>query len=150
MEFKLNIGCPKTKKCFKKELKENDCKLLIGKKIGDSIKGEAIDFPGYEFQITGGSDNSGFPMRWDVDLAGRKKILISSGVGLKKKKRNGIRLRKTVAGNKIHDKTVQINMKIIKYGKESLDKPAEEEKPAETPSKEQATKGKKPVEEKKK
>lgn len=130
MEFKLNIGCPKTKKCFKKELKDNDCKPLIGKKINETIKGEAIDFPGYEFLITGGSDSSGFPMRWDVDAAGRRKVLLSGGVGIKKKKRTGIRLRKTVAGNEIHENTVQVNMKIVKYGKEPLEKPKEEEKEA--------------------
>lgn len=134
MEFKLNIGCPKTKKCIKKELKENDCKPLIGKKIGDILKGEAIDFPGYEFKITGGSDSSGFPMRWDVDTVQRKRILISSGVGIKKKKRRGIRLRKTVAGNLIHEKTAQINMKIIKYGPEPLVKV---EVPTEEKSKEE-------------
>ena len=131
MEFKLNIGCPKTKKCIKKELKDNDCKPLIGKKINDVLKGEAIDFPGYEFKITGGSDNSGFPMRWDVNGSQRKKILISSGVGIKKKKRHGIRLRKSVTGNSISENTSQINMKIIKYGPKPLDAPTKEEKPAE-------------------
>jgi small subunit ribosomal protein S6e len=140
MEFKLNIGCPKTKKCVKKELKETDCKPLIGKKIGEVLKGEAIDFPGYEFKITGGSDSSGFPMRHDVDAAQRKRILISSGVGIKKKKRKGIRLRRTVAGNTIHEKTAQINMKILKYGPEPLEKVAEEpkkEKKQEKASKEE-------------
>lgn len=128
MEFKLNIGCPKTKKCIKKELKDTDCKPLIGKKINEVLKGEAIDFPGYEFKITGGSDASGFPMRYDVDSAQRKRILISSGVGLKKKKRKGIRLRRTVAGSIIHEKTAQVNMKILKYGPEPLEKPTEEPK----------------------
>jgi len=143
MEFKLNIGCPKTKKCIKKELKDNDCKPLIGKKIGDVLKGEAIDFPGYEFKITGGSDSSGFPMRWDVDSVQRKKILIASGVGIKKKKRRGIRLRKTVAGNLVHEKTVQINMKIMKYGPEPLVKveaPAEKKSEEATPKEEEKKK----------
>ena len=131
MEFKLSIGCPKTKKCYKKELKEEDCKPLIGKKIGNILKGESIDFPGYEFKITGGSDSSGFPMRFDVDGSQRKKILIASGVGIKKKKRKGIRLRKTVAGNTIHVDTAQINLKIMKYGKDPLEKPSETEKKEE-------------------
>jgi len=132
MEFKLNIGCPKTKKCIKKELKNTDCKPLIGKKIGEVLKGETIDFPGYEFKITGGSDASGFPMRHDVDTVQRKRILIASGVGIKRKKRHGIRLRKTVAGNTIHEKTAQINMKIMKYGKAPLEKPKAEESKEET------------------
>ena len=129
MEFKLNIGCPKTKKCYKKDLKEEDCKPLIGKKIGDILKGESVDLQGYEFKITGGSDSSGFPMRFDVDGPQRKRILIASGVGIKKKKRKGIRLRKTVAGNTIHADTAQINLKIMKYGKDPLEKAAEPEEP---------------------
>ncbi len=125
MEFKLNIGCPKAKKCYKKELKDDDCRVLIEKKIGDIIKGEAVGFKGYEFQITGGSDYCGFPMRKDVNGSQRKKILIASGVGIKKRKRKGIRLRKTVAGSVINENTVQINMKTVKYGPEPMEKPAE-------------------------
>ena len=144
MEFKLNIGCPKTKKSYKKDLKEEDCKPLIGKKIGDILKGESIDFPGYEFKITGGSDSSGFPMRFDVDGSQRKRILIASGVGIKKKKRKGIRLRKTVAGNTIHADTAQINFKIMKYGKNPLDKVAESEVKVEEAPKKEEKKEKKP------
>ena len=144
MEFKLNIGCPKTKKCYKKDLKEEDCKPLIGKKIGDILKGESVDLQGYEFKITGGSDSSGFPMRFDVDGYQRKRILIASGVGIKKKKRKGIRLRKTVAGNTIHADTAQINLKIIKYGKDPLDKAAESEVKVEEAPKKEEKKEKKP------
>jgi len=150
MEFKLNIGCPKTKKCYKKDLKEDDCKPLIGKKIGDILKGESVDFPGYEFKITGGSDSSGFPMRFDVDGPQRKRILIASGVGIKKKKRKGIRLRKTVAGNTIHADTAQINLKIMKYGKDPLDKAAESEVKAEEAPKKEKVKQEKPAEVKEK
>ena len=150
MEFKLNIGCPKTKKSYKKDLKEEDCKPLIGKKIGDILKGESIDFPGYEFKITGGSDSSGFPMRFDVDGSQRKRILIASGVGIKKKKRKGIRLRKTVAGNTIHADTAQINFKIMKYGKNPLDKVAESEVKVEEAPKKEKVKQEKPAEVKEK
>jgi small subunit ribosomal protein S6e len=136
MEFKLNIGSPKDKKCHKKEIKEADCKLLIGKKIGEIIKGEAIDFPGYEFEITGGSDYCGFPMRRDVEGAQRKRILIASGVGIKKRKRKGIRLRKTVAGSRIYEKTAQINLKVTKYGSQPLDKPEESKDEASEEKKE--------------
>ena len=150
MEFKLNIGCPKTKKCYKKDLKEEDCKPLIGKKIGDILKGESVDLQGYEFKITGGSDSSGFPMRFDVDGPQRKRILIASGVGIKKKKRKGIRLRKTVAGNTIHADTAQINLKIMKYGKDPLEKAAEPEEPKGNAPKKEEVKQEKPKEDIKK
>lgn len=134
-EFKLNIGDPKTKKVLKKDLKDAEAKPLIGLKIGDKVKGEIMDLPGYEMEITGGSDNAGFPMRKDVLGSNRKKVLIVSGIGIRKNNK-GNKRRRTVAGNTIYDGTVQVNMKVIKHGKTPL---FEEEKPAEEASKEEAT-----------
>ena len=67
---------------------------------------------GVELLITGGSDNAGFPMRKDVRGGGRKKILIVAGVGARKKAA-GLRQRKTVSGNTISSRTVQINLKVV-------------------------------------
>ncbi|MBU0665989.1 MAG: 30S ribosomal protein S6e [Nanoarchaeota archaeon] len=135
VEFKLNIGNPKTGKTYKKEIVEEEAKPLLGKKIGDKIKGELIGFPGYEFEITGGSDYCGFPMRKDVGGSARKKILIASGVGTRHK-RKGIRLRRTVAGNTVYSKTAQINIKVIKEGKASLGEEPKVEVKAEEAKKE--------------
>ncbi len=116
MAVKLVIG-QKDGKCVQKELA--DAHPLLGKKIGDKITGDSIGFTGYEFQITGGSDYCGFPMRKDVEGFSRKRILAVSGIGLKKKAK-GIRQRKTVCGNTIHPKIVQVNMKVLTQGKEPL------------------------------
>jgi small subunit ribosomal protein S6e len=151
-EFKLVLSDPKTGKSLQREAKEGVAKSLIGKKIGEAIKGEMIDLPGYEFVITGGSDSSGFPMRSDVENLVRKKITAVSGIGVhnrlrkpnpKKKgwrKMKGMRLKKTVAGNMVHDKTAQVNMKVTKKGREPIfgEEPAEvkkEEKPAKADAK---------------
>ncbi len=130
-EIKLNISY---KGKTKKVVIEN-AKFLFGKKIGDKIKGEGIDMPGYEFEISGGSDASGFPMRNDVEGTSRKRILIAGGVGLRKKPRKGFRTRKTVAGNTIYEKTAQVNLKVLKMGKDDLfaepkTEASEEENPA--------------------
>lgn len=130
MEFKLNIGEPKSGKTFQKQISEAESNNLTGRKIGDKIKGDNLGFKGYEFEITGGSDSSGFPMRFDVSGSQRKKILIASGVGTRHN-RKGIRLRRTVAGNTIFSKTAQINLKVIKYGKGPLVDKSAEEKPAD-------------------
>ena len=139
-EFKLVISDPKKGKSLQREVKEDTAKRLIGTKMGDTVKGELIDLPGYEFQVTGGSDASGFPMRNDVLGSARKRITTVKGVGVMNKLRKpnpkkkgwrtmkGMRLKKTVAGNTVHDKTAQINMKITKQGREVL---FEEAKPAE-------------------
>jgi small subunit ribosomal protein S6e len=118
VEFKLNLNDPKTGLSYKKEVKDQNAKAFLGKMIGESIKGEAIDMQGYEFEITGGSDNCGFPMRSGI-LTPRKKLYAFEGVGLKRKAR-GIMQRKTVCGMVINDKITQINLKITKQGKEAL------------------------------
>lgn len=89
-------------------------------KIGDTIKGGLIGFPNYEFQITGGADSSGFPMRKDVHGPVKKKILVSKrGTGYKPL-RKGQKKRKTVRGNEITYDMTLINLKIIKYGEAEL------------------------------
>ncbi len=128
-EFKLVIGT-KSGKCVQREAKEDAAKPLIGKKIGDKISGDALGLAGYEFEVTGGSDYCGFPMRKDVQGTARKRILAISGVGLKKKAK-GVRQRKTVCGNTIHAKISQVNLKVLKEGAEKLDAAKKEDAPKE-------------------
>lgn len=126
MSIKIVIG--HKGKCLQKELSEDEGKFFIDKKLGDKVDGSDFGYNGYEFEITGGSDQCGFPMRKDVDGAVRKKILAVEGIGLKKKMK-GIRQRKTVCGNTIHEKTSQINLKVLKEGSEPLFEEPKEEKP---------------------
>lgn len=148
-EFKLVIGDTKSGKCYQKEVKDDAAGKFLGLKIGDKLAGELIDLPGYEFEVTGGSDYCGFPMRFDVVGSTRKQIFTVKGVGIKNKKHRpnpkkkgwrtmeGMRRKKTVAGNTIFEKTAQINLKVLKHGKDPLEtKPeapaeASAEKPAE-------------------
>ncbi len=123
-EFKLSIG-EKSGKTHQIVVSGQNAASLIGKKIGDRIRGESIDLPGYEFEITGGSDYCGFPMRKDISGPVRKKILITNGVGIRNN-RKGMRKRKTVCGNTIHEKISLISMKVIKQGKKPLGKQEEE------------------------
>ena len=136
MVIKVVIGT-KQGKCLQKELSDDESKTLLGMKIGDKVEGDAIGFAGYEFEITGGSDHCGFPMRKDVDGDARKRILAVQDIGLKKKAK-GIRQRKTICGNTVGINTSQVNMRILKEGAEPLIKeepkeeaPKEEAKPEE-------------------
>lgn len=138
MAIKINIGVPSQKKTKQIELSEEQSKALYDKRVGETIKGELVDLPGYQFEITGGSDNAGFPMRKDIDLAGRKKILVVRGTG-NKDTRAGRRLRKTMAGAIIYAGTAQVNLKAVKEGKESLwEEPKAEEPAAEAPAEDQS------------
>lgn len=118
MKLKLVLG-DKSGKTKQIEIDEAMSKSFMGLKIADTVKGELIDMPGYEFVLTGGSDNAGFPMRHDVVSANRKKILVVSGIGVRKNV-PGRRLRRTVAGNTIGANAAQVNLKITKSGKKPL------------------------------
>ncbi len=119
VEFKLVIADPKTGKSYKHEVKGTEASKLVGMKLGEKLNGDLIGLAGYEFEITGGSDYCGFPMRKDLDGIDRKKIYTVKSVGIKKVKK-GERLRKMVCGNTIHARISQVNLKILKYGKSPL------------------------------
>ena len=126
--YKLNISGGNTGpgKGLSKLVQIDENKFRFeGMKIGEIIKGGLIGFPNYEFEITGGSDTSGFPIRKDVHGPVKKRILVSKrGIGYKPT-RKGQKRRKTVRGNEItHDITL-INLKVIKYGEAELYKAKE-------------------------
>ncbi len=159
MVFKINIGT-KQGKTYKLE---TESKALVGKELHQKIQGKDVspELEGYEFEIAGASDSSGFTALSSVEGEGLKKVLLSYEKGMKKRPRHegkkkradytpkGLRLRKTVRGKVISPAITQINLKIIKEGKKSLkeifEKPEAEAKVSEeTPKKEE----KKPAEKK--
>lgn len=126
-ETKIIIG--HKGKSYQKAITEE----LVGKKIRDKFSGDIVGLNGYEFEITGGSDTSGFPMRNDVIGVTKKAVLLTKGPGVHVKNK-GDRIRKTVRGNTISAETSQINLKVLKVGSEELDKifvKKEEDKPLE-------------------
>lgn len=145
MPFKLNIS-DKEGKSWKIETEETS---LVGKSVGDKVSGKDVsaDLEGYEFEISGGSDSSGFPLSKNVEGIGLKRVLLTKGwgmhkrpKGLRKKKApqpDGLRLKKTVRGKTISEKTVQINIKILKEGSKKLSEVFPDQnavKPVEAPN----------------
>jgi len=145
---------------------ETESEVLVGAKISDKVKGEDIspELAGYELEITGTSDKSGFPGFKDLKGPGLRKVLVTYGPGMKNRPKKegkkptpnnkGLRLRKTFRGNEISGDTVQINIKVLKQGSKKFDdlvKPKEETEKEEPKTKEKPEKEKeeKPVEEKK-
>jgi small subunit ribosomal protein S6e len=154
MPFKINVS--HKGKTLKKEL---DSEALIGKTIGETIQGSQIgaELAGYELQITGTSDKSGFPGKKEIEGPELRKALLTKGFSLKRKPKGltkktkkaskGLRMKKTLRGNTISSSTIQINTIVKKEGttafdslvpkKEAKAKTAEEagtEKPAEKQS----------------
>jgi small subunit ribosomal protein S6e len=138
MAFKINIGT-KEGKTYKLEVESEE---LMEKSLGDTISGKDIypELEGYELEITGTSDSSGFTSRKDVEGIGLKKVLLTYGKGMhkrskkegKKKRSNstpgGLKLRKTIRGKVISPAIVQVNLKVIKEGSKKLKDIFEKEK----------------------
>ncbi len=131
MAFKINIG-EKSGKTWKVEL---DSQEILEKKLNDIIQGEILspELKGYEFEITGASDKSGFTSIKEIEGIGIKKVLLKYGKGMNKKPRKegkkkignptpkGLKLRKSVRGNTISEAISQINLKVIKEGNKKLE-----------------------------
>jgi small subunit ribosomal protein S6e len=133
MPFKLNIS--EKGKAWKLELTDES---LVGKSVGDKVKGEEIkpELDGYELEITGGSDIAGFPMSKNIEGLGLKGVILSKGWGMKNNT-EGLRLRKTVRGKTISDSISQINMNVVKAGKKPLAEVFPEQNKKEEPKAEE-------------
>ncbi len=121
MEAKIVVGT-KSGKSYNLELKDNLAAVFIGKKLGDTVNLTPLGLKGYEVQITGGSDKCGFPMRRDVHLPGRASVLLATKTPGYRQKRRGVRVRKTVVGDTITEDIAQINVVVVKEGKDSIEK----------------------------
>ena len=117
MPFKINIS--NKGKTFKAET-ENE--VLVSKKIGETLDGADIspDLEGYELEITGTSDEAGFPGFKGNEGSGFHRKLLTHGPGMKNTQK-GLRLRKTQRGEEISIKTHQINTKVIKQGSKQFE-----------------------------
>lgn len=116
-ECKIVIADKKTGKCYQKSL---DASAFLGRKIGEKISGEVLGLAEYELEIRGGSDFAGFPMRKNIEGQGRKRALLSYGLGMRQQGA-GLRRRKTVCGNTIAPTAAQVNLIVTKYGPQSLE-----------------------------
>ena len=130
MVFKINIA-EKNGKTFHLEAEAQE---LLEKSLHDKIQGTDVsnELSGYEFEITGTSDSSGFTSMENVEGAGLKKLLLTYGKAMHKRPRRegkkpvsnfkpkGLRMRKTVRGKVISPAIVQINLKILKEGNKKL------------------------------
>jgi len=143
MSFKIVVSDPKTKKTYQKEVGVSES-ALVGRKIGDSVKGDFLGLTGYELQITGGSDKQGFPMRPDIPGSARKKALLTGPPGFHPKAK-GERKRKSVRGNTVSEQIAQVNLKVTKFGSKTLEQIFGKK---EEPKKEEPKKEEKPEEKK--
>lgn len=113
------IADPKSGKTYKREVSSDNLNSLVGRKVGEEVDGIFFDLPGYKLKITGGTSIDGFPMKSDLQISGRKKILRIYSAGRRAK--NGKRKRVTFRGSIIGTDIAQLNLKVTQYGPNSLE-----------------------------
>ena len=118
--MKIVISDSKTGKSYGLDVPKDKESALIGKKMGEKLEGGAFGAEGYELEITGGSDTSGFPIRRDVSGPRRADVILSKGPGFQSKGK-GTRERRKLRGNVISDQIMQVNTKVVQAGSKPLE-----------------------------
>ncbi len=118
--MKLVVSDPKTGKTVQIEIPEAKRATLFGKKIGEEVEGDVLGLPGYSIKLTGGSDDSGFPMKANVSGPRRLRSLVSKGPGFRPT-RKGERRKKMLRGNTFSSEITQVNATVSKQGATSLE-----------------------------
>lgn len=112
MSVRVVVSHPDTGNSYQVEA---DVNAFVGKEIGEEVDGTPVGLDGYTLEITGGSDNTGRPMRGDVEGQGISEILVSGGTGYNPD-REGERRRASVRGGEVGDATVQLNTRVVEEG----------------------------------
>lgn len=128
-EYKVVINDVKTGKSYNVAVSGHHADSLNGKNIGEVIDGIFVGLPGYKLKITGGSDNTGVPMRGDMPGPKKRYLLMSDGFSYHEKY-PGERKKVAIRGSSISPAITQINMAVAEYGSKSIEetlnpKPAE-------------------------
>ena len=118
--FQVVVADPDSGATYQRDVDGQDANRFIGKEIGQTVGGDAVDLDGYEVEIRGGSDNAGRPMRDDVNGPALKEVMLEGGTGYNPK-RDGERKRVTVRGKEVSDDIAQLNVSISEHGEESVE-----------------------------
>ncbi|MFC6613506.1 30S ribosomal protein S6e [Halopenitus salinus] len=111
-EFKVTVADPDAGRTYQREVDGQDANRFLGRNLGEEVDGSAVGLDGFTLEITGGSDETGRPMRADVPGSSLKELLLEGGVGYKPTK-DGERKRVTVRGAEIADDVAQINVSVV-------------------------------------
>jgi len=78
MSVRVVVSNPETGDSYQVE---SDVNEFTAREIGDEVDGSAVGLDGYTLEITGGSDETGRPMRGDVEGQGIAEIMVTGGTG---------------------------------------------------------------------
>ena len=111
--MKIVYSDAKTGRSAQAELTPEISVYLINKRINEEVDGSPLGLTGYKLRITGGSDDSGFPMSKNIHGSMKTRVI--------RERKSGKTGRITVVGNVITPSTAQVNMVITDYGSKPVD-----------------------------
>lgn len=111
--FQLVVADPDAGTTYQREVDGQDANRFLGRSLGDEV-----EFAGLTLELTGGSDETGRPMREDVPGTALKELLLTDGVGYNPT-RDGERKRVTVRGAEVADDVAQVNARVLEGDAES-------------------------------
>ena len=111
-EFQVAVADPTDGQTYQHEVDGQDANRFLGREIGEEVEGGAVGLDDYTLKLTGGSDETGRPMREDVPGAQIRERLLEGGVGFNPS-RDGERKRITVRGRQVSEETAQVNATIV-------------------------------------
>lgn len=144
-EFQVAVADPRDGQTYQHEVDGQDANRFLGRELGEEVDGGAVGLDSYTLKLTGGSDETGRPMREDVPGAQIRERLLEGGVGFNPS-RDGERKRITVRGRQVSEATAQVNATIVDsddnvrvaLGLEEPDEDEDEEADAEDAEDEEA------------
>ena len=110
-EFTVAVADPDDGTTYQVDVDGQDANRFVGREIGEEVDGGAVGLSGATLEITGGSDDTGRPMREDVRGTQLAEVLLDGGTGFEPT-REGERRRVTVRGREVSDETRQINVRV--------------------------------------
>jgi small subunit ribosomal protein S6e len=115
----LKVVISQKEKSYARTVADAQVSSLLGRRIGETVGGDALGLPGYTLKITGGTDKSGFPLRGDLPGARQVRVLVGEGIGFHPA-RHGMRKRRTFRGNTVSEDTVQVNLAVEAKGSKPI------------------------------
>lgn len=125
-EFQVDVADPENGMTHQFEVDGQTANRFVGREIGAEIDAGSLGLSGYTIEVTGGTDNTGRPMRSDIGGQDLSSVLLTGGVGFNPSV-DGERKRVTVRGREISNEARQINAKIVDRGSQPVEELVGEE-----------------------